>query len=417
MTDTTEQTIRFEYDGGHKPFAKIVLLNATYQLLTGMIFRFWARTRERKYLWSHVRIGEDRLEYTGTGLELFLGFLIVMAVVMFPVIGGFTVLFLVFGDDPVAIVVVQLLYFVVLMFLINVAIYRARRYRLTRTVWRGIRGTLTGSSLKYGLAAMGYSVLAMVTVGLATPVMRIGLVRREIENMHFGNRPFTFHGKVGELAKLWILPWLSMPLLIGMFILSGATGAFTDPAAVEAGGGPDFNGFAAFGIVVGYIAVIFAMSWYRVAEFRYLAGSVGFEGMRFSSTLRFGRVFWIYLSTYLVLFALVLLVLAGLVGAVFGLADWGLLQAAAASENFDPETVMAGIDEQRFAAVVMLLFFLYGIGAHVVSRVFLFHRMARAVVTSLALVGEQDFSQITQALDEAPSVGEGLADAFDLGDF
>lgn len=416
MTDTTEQTIRFEYDGEHKPFAKIVLLNATYQLLTGMIFRFWARTRERQYLWSHVRIGDDRLEYTGTGLELFLGFLIVMAVVMFPVIGGFTFLLVMFGDDPATVGIVQLLYFVVLMFLIHMAVYRARRYRLTRTVWRGIRGTLAGSSVKYALAAMGYTVLVMLTLGLAGPVMRVGLVRREIENMYFGSRPFTFHGKIGELAKLWIVPWLSIPLLFGIFFLTGMSSGFADPAAFESGDGPDIGGGAVFGILGGYLVVILAMSWYRVAEFRYLAGSVGFEGMRFSSALGFGRVFWIYLSTYLVMTGLMVLFFAAITGAVFGLVGVDALMAAA-ENNANPDTIMAGIDPQRFVAIIVLFFFLFSIGSHVVSRVFLFHRMAHAVVTTLALVGHQDFSQITQALDEAPSIGEGLADAFDLGDF
>ena len=109
MTDMTQETLRFEYDGRHVPFAKIVAVNALYQLLTGMIFRFWARTRERKYLWSHVRLGDDRLEYTGTGLELFLGFLIVLAVVLFPVIGGFTLVMILFGDDPVVFGVVYAL--------------------------------------------------------------------------------------------------------------------------------------------------------------------------------------------------------------------------------------------------------------------------------------------------------------------
>jgi len=51
------------------------------------------------------------------------------------------------------------------------------------------------------------------------------------------------------------------------------------------------------------------------------------------------------------------------------------------------------------------------------SRVMVFHRLARAVVSSLAITGARDFSQVTQALDSSPRLGEGLADAFDLGDF
>jgi uncharacterized membrane protein YjgN (DUF898 family) len=413
----TEQTLRFEYDGRHVPFAKIVAVNALYQLLTGMIFRFWARTRERKYLWSHVRLGDDRLEYTGTGLELFLGFLIVLAVVMFPVIGGFTLVMVLFGDQPVVFGVVYALYILVVVFLMYVAIYRARRYRLTRTLWRGIRGTLTGSSWKYALAAMGYTLMVMLTLGLASPVMRIGLVRREIENMHLGSRPFTFHGKVGDLFKLWILPWLSLPLLLGLLFVSGAydSPAFK-PMATEVAGPPEMNPGAAAATMFGYLLVILALSWYRVAEFRYLAGNVGFEGMRFSSTLGFGRIFWIHFSSYLLMFGFFMLFFMAFMGAVVGLVGWEMLEAAASNE-VDPEMIAAGMDQQRLGGVILLFGFLFAVGSHVLNRVFVFHRMAHAVVTSLALTGTQDFSQVTQALDEAPKLGEGLADAFDLGDF
>jgi len=417
MTDATERTLGLEYDGRNAQFAKIVVVNAIYQLLTGMIFRFWARTRERKYLWSHVRLGEDRLEYTGTGLELFLGFLIVLAVVIFPVIGGFTLAMVLFGDNPVVFGVVYVAYILVIVLLMHMAIYRARRYRLTRTLWRGIRGTLTGSSVKYALAAMGYMVVVMLSFGLAAPVMRIGLMRREIENMHLGNRPFTFDGKAGELFRLWILPWLTLPLLLALLFASGMydSPAF-DPMASEAVEPREVNGGVAAATMFGYVLFILAMAWYRVTEFRYLAGRVGFEGMRFSSKLGFARVFWIHFSSYLVMFGFFALMIALFVGAIFAFVDTDILMAAA-SDEIDPETVMAGMDHERLGAVVMLLFFLFAIGSHVVNRVLVFHRMAHAVVTSLAISGTQDFSQVTQALDEAPKVGEGLADAFDLGDF
>lgn len=417
MTETMERTLRLEYDGRHIPFARIVAINALYQMLTAMIFRFWARTRERKYLWSHVRLGEDRLEYTGTGLELFLGFLIVLAVVLVPLIVGFTLVMVLYGDDPVVFGIVYALYVLLLVFLMYVAVYRARRYRLTRTVWRGIRGTLTGSPVKYAFVAIGYTLLVMLTLGLAAPAMRIALARREIENMHLGNRPFTFHGKVGDLFRLWILPWLSLPLLFAVLF---ATGLYDSPAfkpmASEVVEPPQLGGGGAAATLFAYLLIILAMSWYRVAEFRYLAGNVGFEGMRFSSTLGFGRVFWIHVSSYLMMFGFMILFLAALFAVVVGLAGWDTL-AAAASNEIDPETVVAGIDERRFGAVMLLFVFIFAVGSHVLNRVLVFHRMAHAVVTSLALTGSQDFSHVTQALDEAPKVGEGLADAFDLGDF
>ena len=57
-------------------------------LLTLGFYRFWAKTRIRRYLWGHLAFEDEDLEYTGTGRELFLGFLCVVVVVLIPFFGG-----------------------------------------------------------------------------------------------------------------------------------------------------------------------------------------------------------------------------------------------------------------------------------------------------------------------------------------
>jgi len=49
-------------------------------LITLGIYRFWARTRIRKYIWSATSGDKDSFEYTGTGLEKFLGFLVAIVI-------------------------------------------------------------------------------------------------------------------------------------------------------------------------------------------------------------------------------------------------------------------------------------------------------------------------------------------------
>ena len=44
------------------------------------IYRFWAKARIRRFVWSNIRVGDDALEFTGTGLEMFLGFLVAVVV-------------------------------------------------------------------------------------------------------------------------------------------------------------------------------------------------------------------------------------------------------------------------------------------------------------------------------------------------
>ena len=114
------------------------LVNMLLRILTVGIYHFWAKTEVRKRIWSAIRINGEPLSYTGRGMELFLGFVIVFLVVLLPIILGLTGLILYFGPNHIVPNVATILLYVVFAYLIGIAIYRAMRYRLARTRWRGI---------------------------------------------------------------------------------------------------------------------------------------------------------------------------------------------------------------------------------------------------------------------------------------
>ena len=94
---------RLVYDGRLGELYKIFIVNVLLGLVTLGIYRFWGKTRMRRYLWSHLGYDGDRFEYTGTGGELFRGFLVVAAV-LFVVGLGMTgaqiALEVMFSDNP-----------------------------------------------------------------------------------------------------------------------------------------------------------------------------------------------------------------------------------------------------------------------------------------------------------------------------
>jgi uncharacterized membrane protein YjgN (DUF898 family) len=88
------------------------------------------------YLGSQSLFGEP-LEYTGTGKELFLGFLIVFAVLITVGIiinvGNFYIQTM--GSNA-ALIAFKTFYYLDFFNLFGYAVYRARRYQLSRSVWR-----------------------------------------------------------------------------------------------------------------------------------------------------------------------------------------------------------------------------------------------------------------------------------------
>jgi uncharacterized membrane protein YjgN (DUF898 family) len=141
----------------------------------------------------------DRLTYTGTGKELFLGFLIVMAVLV-PVIMLITGIgFLAARYGQFAQLIPTTIQYIVFGYLLDVAIYLARRYRLSRTVWRGIRFGQTGSTMRYGALFFGWLIASILTLGLINPLGNVQLQRIRMTNTWFGNRHFAFNGAARDI--------------------------------------------------------------------------------------------------------------------------------------------------------------------------------------------------------------------------
>src|SRR5262245_8133707 len=73
--------------GQRRYYWRLLIRGAALLMITLGIYRFWLTTDIRRFLWSNTEIAGEALEYTGTALELLLGFLIAIAVLI-PVYAG-----------------------------------------------------------------------------------------------------------------------------------------------------------------------------------------------------------------------------------------------------------------------------------------------------------------------------------------
>jgi uncharacterized membrane protein YjgN (DUF898 family) len=405
-----------DYDGTMGAVAGITFINAVLTFATLGIYRFWGKTRLRRYLWSRIDVFGDRLEYSGTGLELFLGFLVAM-VLLLPIFGIPVLVQVAYPLDFEAQGVAEAVFTLIILFLIQVAIFRARRYRLTRTRWRGIRGGQSGSAFIYALRAMGLFILTGLSLGLFWPWASVALQRYKIGNTWLGDRQLSFHGSGLALLKYWLVVLVLGVAGIVLFtifigISMGAGNTRGDP----------MNWAGANVMVVAAYASFFgaaiAWVWYKVREFRYFVESTHLGTTRFSSSLSTLRVALIYL-----LFALV----AGLViGLLFVAASAGLgvaiMEAMQSTQGQTPDESIANmwgyIGENPFLllgliAALVVISVVWG----VVRAAFLMHLMLKAVIRSLSVWGGQEIAELAQSRQAMPGRGEGMADALDVGGF
>lgn len=71
VSRTSWRGIFFSFDGNFREFLKIFLPNLLLTILTLGIYGSWLRVKLQKYLFSHTRIGDLRLNFNGEGSTLF----------------------------------------------------------------------------------------------------------------------------------------------------------------------------------------------------------------------------------------------------------------------------------------------------------------------------------------------------------
>lgn len=210
-----DNVAKLRYHGTGGSLLGLVLVNALLALITFGIYGFWARNKVREFHYSHTEMSGDRFAYHGTGGELFRGYLKAMGI-LFLLALAYGVLSAILaaglGEDPQSpalLIGMPLAINIAVGILIILAVNGARRYRFSRSSWRGIRFSYLGefgAFLKLMLRGIGLSV---VTLGIYTPFFESDRRAFLVSNARFGSEPFSYDGEgralFGEFLKAVLL--------------------------------------------------------------------------------------------------------------------------------------------------------------------------------------------------------------------
>jgi uncharacterized membrane protein YjgN (DUF898 family) len=411
-----------QFLGFEGEFWRIWIRGSVLLATTLGIYRFWLTTDTRRFLWSNTQVFGEPLEYTGTAREILIGFLIAVTILI-PFYGFIFLLAL--SVEQIS-GLAGLIGFVLATFLGLYAVYRARRYRLTRTVFRGVRFHQTGSAWHYALLAVLWWTLIILTLGLAYPFAQSRLERFKMRNTWLGNLQGRFEGSAASLFVRGLFMWLVVagPLMASLVAIGAALdiatlqelAAATDEEALRRFGESHPVLTSASGLAIGALvwAVLIGTLLYPAFQamlFRWWASGLRFGNMAASSTLRTGEVYGCYLRyigwsivfSTIGSFAVVILIVA--IASVL----WatGLLQNQWFSD--------AGQMIAALSSVVLYVIFALAYAAIYQVKVKL--GLWRAVADSTGLSNPATLETISSVGAPASPVGEGLADALNVGGF
>lgn len=345
----------FGFEGSWQEFAPIAFTNLLLTIVTLGIYRFWATARERRYLWSRSRFIDERLEWAGTGKELFFGFLLVLALFILPffLITQVAQALILQGKEALG-AALTFGSFIFIFYLGGVARFRALRYRLARTRWHGIRGGSDDQGFAFGLSYMWKNLVAWIPAGLLVPWSMTSLWNERWSRMSFGPFAFEADAEAGPVFPRFLLFYLSPLMLLIAAIPLALTGVVASANDIEPGAGVFIALFLflfLFYFGLGLIAVAFYAKFYREA-----VGATRLNELQF----HFGA------STM----------------------DWMKL----------------------LLGDVVLVLFTLGIG-----WIFLSYRHWKFFITHMEASGEIRLDELTQSTTRMAKHGEGLLDAFDMG--
>lgn len=273
----------FRFTGTWQEYLPIGLTNLLLTIVTLGIYRFWAQARTRRYLWSRTQFADDTLEWTGTGLEMFVGFLIVMLfLIPFILFFQFGVQALVFrGQGLLAGLLVFAFYFG-FFYLAGLAIFRALRYRLSRTWWHGIRGGSDDAGWSYALSSLAKNLAALFTLGLLFPWSMTRLWNERWGRMSFGPYAFEAHAGTGGLMGRW----LALYMIPFFFVIGGGLAAFFASTGGFNPNAPGWLAGVAIGVVVTYLVVLLVSLAYYAKFYRVVVGATSLGPVQFAFNAR-----------------------------------------------------------------------------------------------------------------------------------
>ncbi|PIL21208.1 hypothetical protein P775_05275 [Puniceibacterium antarcticum] len=394
---TSSTDLATDFVGGRGALLWLALKTGAFSVLTLGFYRFWQKTRLRRWYWSSIRVGGLPLEYVGDPVEKLLGFLVAVVILAFYI--GLVNLVLMFASFSLF----QGNGFAYGLSLLGVlplwfyASYRARRYLLARTRWRGLRFGLEPGAWGYAGRALGHWALTILTLGILWPRMTYHLEKYRTDRTSYGSARMVQGGRWQMLLPA------TKPLLAALLCALGVAGV-----AWGSGNIPLSLGLGLLAAMVG----IYGIVHYRVTTLRLLTQTKTLDGVTLRLSASPFRILVIHLLGYCLAILAAALPALALGALILMLRTGNMLDDLGLAETLAP---LSGLPRGVIFGASALLYFSIFLIWSALSHAFVTLPVMRHYSRGLTLHGSDHLADIQQRdRDEVPQA-EGFAEALDVG--
>lgn len=242
----------FEFRGNASEYFRIWIVNIALTILTLGIYSAWAKVRTNRYMYANTYLNGSSFEYNADPIRILIGRIIVVSLyALFVLFSQYLFMFEVAGG-------IALLAFILMPWLVRQAV----GFKLRNTSYRNVPFRFEGKvSSFYGFFIL-HAILNVFTFMLIFPYTYVKFKKLILNNAHYGDGDFEFHGKTGDAYAIYIQIFVWSTLFIVAVVaifggLSAMLGGFFAEAALTGTNHEIISILVGAGVFFIYIPFIF----------------------------------------------------------------------------------------------------------------------------------------------------------------
>ncbi len=207
------RSYQLSFHGKGFDFFKIQLVNLILSIVTLGLYYPWARAKTLSYLYSQTRFESQPFVFTGTGAEMFRGFIkaFIFIIAMYVIL--ICSAFLGEGAQQLALLGAYLFF----LAMVPLILHGSYKYRMAKTVWSGIRFGYTGDRKELIRLFLKGVFFTVITFGIYGAWFRINMRKYLLGHVRMGNAEFTYKGDGGDFFILNLKGYFLTLFTLGIY--------------------------------------------------------------------------------------------------------------------------------------------------------------------------------------------------------
>ncbi|MBP6385425.1 MAG: DUF898 domain-containing protein [Pseudarcicella sp.] len=206
------QNYKLEFFGKGSDYFAIMIVNWLLTFFTLGLYYPWAKAKRLHYIHGQTALNNERFHFSGTGKEMFSGF--IKIILLFIAIFGISVLIYFLSKNELLTVIS---FHLPIFAFVPIAIHGSLRYKMSRTSYRGIRFGYRGDRNEFAINFYKWAFLTIVTVGIYAAWMQMNIRKYTHQNIRYGDVAFSNDADGGKYFILNLKGYLLTIVTIGIY--------------------------------------------------------------------------------------------------------------------------------------------------------------------------------------------------------